>query len=366
MIDLQLIDNMYETGKASGTLMNFALFDKRLLMPLSQLPSAVANETSEGITEDGLRAKAAAGWFPLLSGAGWDGDEDGAPLYVPSRAGLFLKLEREGYGADELRLIASLEEWAIDNIYTADDLAYVDDDLDALILHTDARVTALGGEGWMSPELGDRAKEVEKARHELHFLQRLKAEGIPDRLQPVIEKGAFRTRALNDVMRVWLLNMDRDKIEAGYSPYVTCSSEGWSSAEGNRYGDVLWPMTVRAALAYAEDGRIGNEPLIRVPGFVLRGELVTPTRTLRPGAYAAQWKQHDIDEYLRVWGEIRGERRCLNCSVMLPSGNDRRRFCGEKCRNAARQRRFRERNPQAVERAQKRYWDSIDLGEEQG
>jgi hypothetical protein len=98
----------------------------------------------------------------------------------------------------------------------------------------------------------------------------------------------------------------------------------------------------------------------------LRGELVTPTRTLRPGAYAAQWKQLDIDEYLKVWAEMRGERRCLSCSVMLPPGNDRRCSCSEKCRTAARQRRFHERNPEAVERAQKRDWDSIELGEEQG
>ncbi len=95
-------------------------------------------------------------------------------MYVPSRIGRLLKLECEGYGADELRLIAQLEEWAIDNIYTADDLAYVDDDLDTLILFAESRAEALATEGWMSPELGDRTKELEKARNEVRFLKRLK------------------------------------------------------------------------------------------------------------------------------------------------------------------------------------------------
>jgi hypothetical protein len=363
MFDLDAIDRMYEAVKAHPNPVRWCIFDKRMLLPLAQLPDAVKGETGEAIDADGLRGKAADGWFPLLKGAGFDGNEEGAPLYVPSRVGTFLRLERDGYGADELRLIADLEEWAIDNVYAADDLAYVDDDLDALILHAESRVEALSGDGWMSPELGDRAKELEKARSEVRFLQRLKEKGVPDELRPVIDKHAFRTRALNDMMRVWMLNMDRGKTEAGYSPYVSCSSQSWSTTEGSKYGDIHWPMTVRAALAYAEDGRIGDEPLIRVPGFVLRGEQVTPTRMLRPAAYAAQWKQHDIDKYLAVWGQIRGERRCLNCSVMLPSGNERKRFCGDKCRNAARQRRFRERNPEAVERAQKKYWDSIKLEE---
>ena len=363
MFDLEAIDRMYEAVKVHPNPVRWCIFDKRMLLPLAQLPEAVKGETGESIDADGLRRKAGDGWFPLLKEAGFDGTEEGAPLYVPSRVGLLLKLERGGYGADELRLIADLEESMIDHVYTADDLAYTDDDLDTLILHAESRAEALASDGWMSPELGDPAKELENARSEVRFLRRLMEEGVPEELRPVIDKHAFRTRALNDMTRVWLLNMDRGKIEAGYSPYVSCSSQSWSTTEGSKCGDIHWPMTVRAALSYAEEGRLGEEPVIRVPGFELRGERVTPTRTLRPAAYATQWKQHDIDKYLEVWSEIRGERRCLNCSVMLPSGNDRKRFCGEKCRNAARQRRYRERNPEAVERAQKKYWDSIKLEE---
>jgi predicted nucleic acid-binding Zn ribbon protein len=86
---------------------------------------------------------------------------------------------------------------------------------------------------------------------------------------------------------------------------------------------------------------------------------------MRPAEYGALWKKNDLDGYLDRWTKLKGERRCFNCFGALPEdSHDRRRFCGEKCRNAAKQRRLRERNPEAVERTQKRYWESVDLGEE--
>ena len=83
--------------------MQFRIFDKKMLLPLEQLPHAVKGETGEEISEQAIRERAMEGWFPLLTGAGWEGDREGVPLYVPSRIGMLLQLEREGYGADELR-----------------------------------------------------------------------------------------------------------------------------------------------------------------------------------------------------------------------------------------------------------------------
>jgi hypothetical protein len=141
MFDMEAIDKLYEATVEKGS-MRFALFDKRVLLPLRQLPEAVAKETGEEITEEDLRAKVAKGWFPLLAGAGDDGSDAGVPLYIPSRIGLFLKLQREAYGEDELRLIASIEESSVENVLTVDDLAYVDDDLETLILQAEGRVDA--------------------------------------------------------------------------------------------------------------------------------------------------------------------------------------------------------------------------------
>lgn len=104
-----------------------------------------------------------------------------------------------------------------------------------------------------------------------------------------------------------------------------------------------------------------NGPQIRVPGFILRGDRVLPCKTLRPVEYEQLWSQHDLDGYLMAWANVRGERCCANCLEALPSeASGLRRFCGERCRNAAKQRRFRERNPEAAERARRRYYKSIE------
>jgi hypothetical protein len=151
--------------------------------------------------------------------------------------------------------------------------------------------------------------------------------------------------------------MDRDRVKAGFSPSVLCRTQ-WNASEGFKGSDVRWRETVGAAMA---DARPDDAPRIRVPGLLLCGDQVTPTRTLRPTEYAALWNQYDLDEYLKAWSTASGARVCLNCFAPLTTENERKTFCGEKCRNAAKQRRYRERNPVAVERSQKRYWESIDL-----
>jgi len=313
MIDIEKVDKLFEVGKTTGMPLQFSIFDKRVLLPVSQLPGAVMGETGEAISEEEIRAQAEEKWFLLLKGAGVDSAEEGVPLYVPSRIGLFTNLRRDGYGADELRLIAEIEEWTIENILTVEDLAYIDDDLTLLLVFAKSRIDALEHVVDGSGRPGSTTAEYGEALRQLEFLQRLQAQGIPDRL----------------VVRI----------------------------EGVKVEGILWDQTLQDAMAY---GSMSDPAPIRVPGFLLKGNQVIPTRTLRPAEYGNLWREFDLDEYLECWSTVRGERQCLNCHRALPGeADDRKRFCGEKCRNAAKQRRFRERNPDSVERAQRRYWGSL-------
>jgi hypothetical protein len=361
MIDLtETIDRMFEAGRPSEEQLHFGIFDKRVLLPLPQLLDDTSHKAGRTISEAELRIMAGYGWLPLLPGAGDDGNEEGAPLYVPDRVGLFLKLQVQGYTTDELRVIADFEEFLIDNILAAGDLAYVEDDLETLLLYAQARIYALE-HGTATDSKGvpiDRTAEVEQARREVKFVKGLQANGVPERLTERIEKRAFRVRALNEMMRVILYEEDHAKITAEYGPVVVCSSGSWNQTEGYKGGPIIWDLTVKSALAYGDSSAM---PPIRVPGFLLQGDRVVPTRTFRPAEYAQRWRELDLDAYLECWGDLRGERRCLNCFSALPTDSDeRKRFCNEKCRNAAKQRRHRERNPDSVERAQQRYWQSLD------
>lgn len=226
-------------------------------------------------------------------------------------------------------------------------MAYLDDDLETLIQMAVDRL-----EAFEHVEPKD-LEEGLKIRKELAFLYNLKGSGIPERLKPTIEKHAFRARAWNEGIRIQLLEMDRDKIRAGYSPTVSLSGHQWSTEERFTGKDIRWTGTLRASLAYVAEGVV---PTIRIPGWILHGNQVTPTQTLRPPEYTTEWKAHNLDEYLREWQQMQGVRTCLHCMAPLTPGNDRKRFCGEKCRNAAKQKRFRENNPMGIIRAQERYW----------
>jgi hypothetical protein len=213
--------------------------------------------------------------------------------------------------------------------------------------------------------------------------ERFQAEGIPETHKHLIAKMAFRLRAVNEMVRFELLDMYRAMIRAGYSPFLVCTSTWRSRDQAFLFTDpgvvpptspkraarvpddnfifagqvIYWKETIEAAVAYAEE----DIPTIRVPGFRLRGEEILPIQTLIPRDYERLWKEHNLNRYLLEWSAIRGERRCLNCLSKLPvCPSNRRMYCGEKCRNALKQKRHRLTNPEAIYKAQLKYWSSLE------
>ena len=110
----------------------------------------------------------------------------------------------------------------------------------------------------------------------------------------------------------------------------------WAEGKSDRLPDLT------AEFGRTRSSNNGPRPgvSIRIPAFLLQGDRVIPTRTLRPGEYSQLWKEYDLDGYLKCWADVRGERRCLNCFGALPEDSaEQKRFWSEKCRNANKQRR---------------------------
>jgi predicted nucleic acid-binding Zn ribbon protein len=358
MIDIEKVDAMFEAGTAA-----WAHFDKRILFSFEAIVEHHADK-ADPLAEDDLRMAAARGWFPMQSGSGPDSAKEGCPAYAPDRV-LFLRtLQLQGYYAEELRLIARHEEMLIDEMMTHNDLAYLDDDVELLLEHNRCLLDLLES-GRLTTNDPEQPQKMTWLHGQMRTLEAYRANGIPEAKQRMVAKAAYRLRAVNDLLRIEIIEMDRGKIRAGYSPFVLCSSvSSWQGkSEGGpilwkRTGSILWEPTIQAAAALSDAVDV---PSIRVPGFILRGEQINSVRTLRPTEYQQLWHDHDLDGYLHSLSEIRGERRCLNCLVSLPTDDvGRKLYCSEKCRNAAKQRRYRERNPDAVQRAQQRYWQSLD------
>ena len=359
MIDPEMVDEY-------GSSINFAVFDKRVLLSLQEVAQDVSQAIGKTITTEHLIDMAASGWIPLLSHADDPETGLGAPLYASSRLEFLIALERDGYSAEELRVIAEFEEQTIDNILTTDELAYIDDDLGIIIQHMDDMLRDAEKNGRSEIGVDRSGKTVTRERFEqrLCMLQRFQHEGIPERYQSTITRDAFRIRYQRELIRFYLCEQDRAKTRAGYSPYVFCVEESWHKNDGTTFftfkaeKGVFWEPTIHSALAHAE----GAIPTIRVPGFVLHGDQILSSRTLTPREYEQLWKQYDLDNYQLTWWDIQGQKHCLYCLAALPDrANDRRLYCSGRCRNTAKQKRYRQRNPDAIREAQRKYWSQFDL-----
>ena len=364
MIDPDMVEQWFERGFSEyGSPIRFGVFDKRVLLSLDEVAQDSSQAIGKTITTEHLIDMAARGWIPLLSHADDPETGLGAPLYASSRLEFLIALERDGYSAEELRVIAEFEEQTIDYILTTDELTYIDDDLGIIMQHMDDMLRDAEQDGRSEIPVDRSGKTVTRERYEwtLCMLQRFQYEGIPDRYQYAITRDAFRIRAQRECIRVWLCELDRAKTRAGYSPFVACVKESWHINDGITFTaeeGVWWEPTIHSALAHAE----GAIPTIRVPGFVLHGDQILSSRTLTPREYEQLWKQHDLDNYQLTWWDIQGQKHCLHCLAALPDrANDRRLYCSERCRNTAKQKRYRQRNPDAIREAQRKYWSQFDL-----
>ncbi|ABC83026.1 hypothetical protein [Anaeromyxobacter dehalogenans] len=356
MIDVTVVDAWFEASKdVLGGPVRFAVFDRNALLSLDQLWSAVTSETGETCTVELLQKKAAEGWFPLVPRPGTP-DELGAPLYVPSRVGLFVRLEREGWSNAELRLAAYLEEATIDAVTT--DTDYSDDDLEVLEAHLADRVEGLkGSKRWdKDGNPVDLTPEIAEDEKILAVVRKWRRDGLPERRREDVAKYAYRVRAQNDIVTLMMVEGDRAKLRAGYSPTVHFREHQIGPDATFDPAQIDWDWTIRHASAQADPP---TPPLVRVDGFVLNGDKVVSTRTMTPREYGAAWERQRVEDYLHTWARLQGEKRCLHCLAPLPpDAKDSRRFCNDRCRTAEKMKRHRRENPESVLRAQERYWKS--------
>lgn len=375
MIDVQAVDQIFDEAIAAfGSPPGCNLFDKRVAVPLHWLPEMVQAETGEVISPNRLNTLLPAGWIPAVeSGDGSGGPA--VPLYIPSRIGLFLRLEREGYTPEELRALADYEEGIIDGVIAADDLEYLESDFE--VMHrwiTDQIRSIKEALAEFEPDHPQDSKsafelapeEQRAGASQAVLVQRLEnEEGSLAQLTRVpwkkrstaaqrqLSKIAFRIRMCEEMIRLTIFQQDRAKVEKGYSPMVEFINMS-GDFEGNvEFSGIRWQATVHRPWS-TEDG---IEVPLRVPGFVLRGGNVSTSRTLVPSEYARLWQENSLDEYVDLQARLANQRICRHCKAMLPADADVRRvYCDARCQSAAKQRRWRLRNPKKYIATQQRYW----------
>jgi hypothetical protein len=342
------LDYMYDlTLAVYGTPLSTGIFDRTMLLPLSQLPAMVKAESDEELPLDRLGSLVSDGWIPDLKVA--DTGEPGFAMYVPSRVGLFLFIERGGYDATELRSLAEYEEGFIDAILVNEEAPYLDDDRELLLCSWRTRIEQADSQLRLRREHGDlstdeEAKlldEIEQVERSVSFLDRRQLEGMSKELREKTARMAYRVRARDELVRVWMLNHERAVMRAGYTPYLIfdgVQDYGGDESEPPVTGPPNWNHSLREP--WASDEGVS----IRLPGLRIVGDRMTFSPPLKPSDYAVRWREFDLDGYLRVRAQVLGERKCPYCHRKLPADAPAdRRYCSGECRTNAKMQRYRAR-----------------------
>jgi hypothetical protein len=342
------LDYMYDlTLAVYGTPLSTGIFDRTMLLPLSKMPAMVKSESDEELPLDRLGALVSDGWIPDVKVA--DTGEPGFAMYAPSRVGLFLFLEREGYDATELRSLAEYEEGFIDAILVNEEAPYLDDDRELLLCSWRTQIEQAASQLRLRREHGElstdeEAKlldEIEHVERSVAFLERRTLESMSNELREKTARMAYRVRARDELVRVWMLDHERATMRAGYTPYLIFDGVqhyGGDGSDSPVTGPPNWDHSLREP--WASDEGIS----IRLPGLRIVGDQMTFSPPLKPSEYALRWREFDLDGYLRVRAQVLGERKCPYCHRKLPADAPAdRRYCSGECRTNAKMQRYRAR-----------------------
>jgi hypothetical protein len=350
---------------------SFALFDNRVLVPRSMVPEWVERETAEVVSLERLNDMEAAHLFTWRGGAGDDGTEVGVPLYVPGRIGLLASLERKGWTPIELQDYAEMENAIVEDCIEQDNFY---DENDAVIVARQARAdlanvnSEIWGRlpvdaqpaGWhrrssssilaalTTEELTAKRKAIEA------FVDRVESTVLATaepRWRRQLARAAFGLRSRGETVLALLVCGDRAEMRAGYSSAIWLSGAETlvpDSTDPAAFGRIDWKHTLH-------HWRFLNDPdryPLRVPGFVLIGGKITLDGLPTPEDYEKAHRLFNLAEYLRLYKEVAGDRRCAHCTGLLKvSAGPRCRYCSPRCGRASRQKLHRQRKKAQILRS---------------
>lgn len=402
MLDTSIAAKWFDEGYESNSLLQFAVFNNRVLLDFdhaaSQLAFRVVSKEARlddvtSTSEDALLAAAprlqevtsvvlekfrrfgAESMIPVfrkndLSPAVYSRDAEselGVPLYAVDRVELLLELEKQGYSRLELGSYAKFEQGIIEDVVIDGNLAYCDSDAETIANHYQEHLDAQSARGSFRASPGAAAvfppemppEKLERLRDKYRALIGHE-DDLSSNERRKVARLAYQIRFINEFIRIHLTMSHRAKVRAGYSYFVFhCSSTYTFADDATVYGDLNWHQTVRGAAAIADENQDGGDSFpIRLPGCKLDGDRVE-FKIGRSSDYESLHRQLDLDGYFRAFAEVKGIKTCLNCKAEIEAKESvRKKFCSDRCRNAAKQRNFRARNPEAHNIAQEKYYSS--------
>jgi hypothetical protein len=197
------------------------------------------------------------------------------------------------------------------------------------------------------------------------WLARYRTSEVPQDVRARVSRRLFRLRMMNEIVRISDIGTMRGAILQGYSPEVFFSQYE-SSFTDFRPIAVNWQFTLSQLQASRSRGK---EFPLRTPEFDLTETGFQLRRPLRPDEYAHLFETYNLDQ---LQGEIQklgnelwhptsldsNTSLCSECGIRFPKLPATRRYCSERCRTRAKQKRWRDRDPERARQAIARYWST--------
>jgi hypothetical protein len=342
------------------------LFDPQLaeylsrdwLIERAQIEESVEHAELEAMLVDGLIRQ-------------WRGKvgQQGFIPYSPRQAGIFKTLKATGrYALSELQHIA--ECWAdyLDAVVISE--PPYDDRSISDFEHFSRRVAE--NVSFFEEELKRGSERDELAARRLAEWQRAarliaaKAErDLSDPLRHALQRQLWHLRWQDEFVRLIMAQKFENQLLQGYSVEVTFDGMSWRGGE-TTFSDINWESTFRRVREVRSEGQ--RFPL-RLPDFNVTEKGVQLLKNLTPKQYSDLYLFCRMDKMFRVLEEMGseiwvpappalGESICPECNEYFDRQRTTQIYCAERCRNRAKRRRWREKDPERARQCQARYWRS--------
>ncbi|HEY1937455.1 MAG TPA: hypothetical protein VGJ33_05950 [Candidatus Angelobacter sp.] len=364
---------LYDSAVASGTPpLEFHIFDAQLAPRLNfewlcaQIPDKKDLTELTSLVQEGYIRK-----WPV------DGGSYGFTLYSVEEF-KFLKRLRDfkRYDDEELKYIAMLAQRDIDG--TIEILPYDKLDESDLVSFRVRLIDLIAEEEHHIKWRTENNLDITEHQERLHNWQKWQSAvtekedtDLSERQRHKISRFLFQLRLIDEFVRIDNSKRFQSLVLQGYSPEVFFKS--WEQQFGGEatFGKIDWHSTLETFKYSRAQGR--RFPL-RTPDFYLTENGIHFSQYLSPAAYLRIYDRYDLSELFPLIEQLgrdlwyptvlrTDEAQCAGCGNSFRRTLSTKQYCSDKCRNRARGRRWRARDPERARMAQARYWRSY--GEEE-
>jgi hypothetical protein len=367
------LNQLYEASMSTmGTPLEFRIFDTQNCehLQIEWLASAVEQS---GVTRAELDCMLNEGLLRLWTGPT---GKQGFILYSERQAVLAKALRDSGrYTTAELRHI--FDDWnSFLEIVMVEDLTYDSfevDDYDHFRRRA-AEMVAFFTDDTASPMFhgtaAQQAAQKEEAAERLRLWKwisdmvnsRPDAELTPN-VQAAWRKQLFQLRWTDEWSRMITAQQIATQIEQGYSSEVTFNGSEWSNGE-MKLTNLNWPSTLQRLKDTRNEGKVFP---LRTPDFNVTEAGIAFLTPPMPETYQVLFEKYRLDlltTLLKEWGAslwqcdlaASGRAECADCGAPFERTKASRRFCSDRCRNRAKARAWREKNPEQARQSQAKYY----------